>query len=612
MSGPDWVTLNAYSILGLPANAGPAEVHAAAATLRRAASLGLDPESAAHRTEAKIRAAVGRMANPAQRLQDRLFCLNHVARQSTAGGSSTNESVAVHDHALAKLFGALQATGDDDAPTLWSCALVDWHTAVSTDEYWEAFQQMELRADFEPAALPSELDLLRSRATSIAGGALISLGRTAEDAGNVNLVSRIVGCLHDLTFTGRWASAAVEELVEPTLAPILACCENVEVELEASLKRDPDSATRNLAPCAVASSRFRSEISPALESLRRMVPPDSDGLLRGQVATARCLARIASATTWTDDFVKADILYRDALLLAEGTVATFEIVQGLEGIQAAARVQRLRGKPIKAAPSLRTYNGIGVALYGHADPDAETGSYIATLYFVFLMIPIFPVSRYRVIAQPGSRFQFLGKHPFRPFDRWWLGLSLGAIVLLIAWMSFQPPRQNTGATTYSGIPAADAPAPGASDAASPVDAAAPATSAATGVPIDVGPPVAAPTGASAGPPPGSEATGLKSLVEAGRKRMAAIKGQLTDLDAQIEPLTGSTATLKSELDELDAQRQSGQTIDVSAYNTKVDEYNDENRRRHTLTTQFNDLVGENNWLLSEDRSMVARYNSGER
>lgn len=86
-------------------------------------------------------------------------------------------------------------------------------------------------------------------------------------------------------------------------------------------------------------------------------------------------------------------------------------------------------EPIKEAPSLRTINGIGVTLYGCTDKNPSDGSYMATYYFVFLAIPVFPIARYRVIPTRGG-YRFLGKGPLRTFDKWHIAISLGFIALM--------------------------------------------------------------------------------------------------------------------------------------------------------------------------------------
>lgn len=85
-------------------------------------------------------------------------------------------------------------------------------------------------------------------------------------------------------------------------------------------------------------------------------------------------------------------------------------------------------EPVSKAPSLHTVNGIGFTLYGNSDPKPD-GSHMATYYFVFFAIPVFPIARYRVIPINGG-YRFLGKGKLRTFDKWHIGISLA----LIGWM----------------------------------------------------------------------------------------------------------------------------------------------------------------------------------
>lgn len=87
-------------------------------------------------------------------------------------------------------------------------------------------------------------------------------------------------------------------------------------------------------------------------------------------------------------------------------------------------------EPIRKAPSLHTINGIGTTLYGSTDPKPD-GSHMATYYFVFFAIPIFPISRYRVIPTGGG-YRFLGKGRLRPFDYWHIAISIGLILFMFA------------------------------------------------------------------------------------------------------------------------------------------------------------------------------------
>ena len=89
------------------------------------------------------------------------------------------------------------------------------------------------------------------------------------------------------------------------------------------------------------------------------------------------------------------------------------------------------GTPVTSAPSLFGINGCGFRLYGATDHDPQSKSHIATYYFTILFFPIFPITRYRVIAN-GSNYRFIGKFPLRKFDKCHLAVSCFGIFLIWA------------------------------------------------------------------------------------------------------------------------------------------------------------------------------------
>jgi hypothetical protein len=90
-------------------------------------------------------------------------------------------------------------------------------------------------------------------------------------------------------------------------------------------------------------------------------------------------------------------LLKQAQTLAAGTPAEARVQQHIQDVKLNASLQRDGAKPIKNAPPLRTVNGIGTHLYsfGKAPPANPDWRY-ATLYFVVLFIPLFPIKRYLV------------------------------------------------------------------------------------------------------------------------------------------------------------------------------------------------------------------------
>ena len=89
------------------------------------------------------------------------------------------------------------------------------------------------------------------------------------------------------------------------------------------------------------------------------------------------------------------------------------------------------GTPVSSAPSLFTINGCGFKLYGATDHEPQSKSHIATYYFTLFFFPIFPITRYRVIAN-GNNYRFIGKFPLRKFDKWHLAITCFGIFLIWA------------------------------------------------------------------------------------------------------------------------------------------------------------------------------------
>lgn len=86
--------------------------------------------------------------------------------------------------------------------------------------------------------------------------------------------------------------------------------------------------------------------------------------------------------------------------------------------------------PIKAAPGLQTINGFGTMLYGKRSP-AQDGTYAATLWLVFVFLPVIPVVSYIVRDAPGGGWIFYAKTPLTNFLVWWRRVVFAAPVLLI-------------------------------------------------------------------------------------------------------------------------------------------------------------------------------------
>jgi len=163
---------------------------------------------------------------------------------------------------------------------------------------------------------------------------------------------------------------------------------------------------------------------------RSGAPIDLINEAKDHIAFAICACAVECGNK-TAKWRPCQVLLDAANIFAVGPQAKERVTKNLEIVR---RNVRIYGglEPIDSAPSLYTFNGCGVTLYGNTDHDRESGSYMATYYFVLIGIPIFPICRYRVIPTGANSYRFLGKGPLRVFDKWHIAIS--AFVILFAFM----------------------------------------------------------------------------------------------------------------------------------------------------------------------------------
>lgn len=95
--------------------------------------------------------------------------------------------------------------------------------------------------------------------------------------------------------------------------------------------------------------------------------------------------------------------------------------------------------------NMQLLNGIGTTLYGHTDFNSNDKTYISTKWFVFLMLPIFPLGSYRV-KKGETTTKFIGIETPYHMEKVKLNigqvaktfiLSWGIIVTIIAFLIFR-------------------------------------------------------------------------------------------------------------------------------------------------------------------------------
>jgi len=83
---------------------------------------------------------------------------------------------------------------------------------------------------------------------------------------------------------------------------------------------------------------------------------------------------------------------------------------------------------VTSPPGMRTINGIGTMLYGRHQSGPD-GTYIATLWFTLLFVPVWPLGSYLVAQAEEGGWYFLAK---APFSRLALGVRRFALIAILA------------------------------------------------------------------------------------------------------------------------------------------------------------------------------------
>jgi len=346
---PDAFRTNAYRVLRLSVSASVSDVHKAAASMRRAATLGLAGTTEADilalgqlsRSDTEIRAAVGRLANPLHRLSDRLLWFYTLPR-SVVQAVQVSPDPAGHDQALHNLFKAAEAGLGNSGIAAWLKALRVWHAVICDDDYWRFVLSHEEQGGFEPAAILSEVEAVRIDALRLAAEPLILAGRAALAAADHGTIRRILVALESLADTGPWAATALEDIASPAVERFEGLCQRTRERYGARIQREQDAASRNKSVCDEALENFRFEIQPALDSVVQMLPDNHAMAHRVREDAALCLSGIASDFTWANDFTLSEQLHEQALTIGRETIGAVRIADRLSRVREAARKQRLR------------------------------------------------------------------------------------------------------------------------------------------------------------------------------------------------------------------------------------------------------------------------------
>ncbi len=473
---------NAFRILGTPSNASYAMIMDNFQTMKIRAKAGklahdndyLSPICSINLNETIIRDAFNKLLNPKIRLQERLFWFSISSRDDENASAlllSKKLSGAIQiweksqnivsEANLARLYHAQCLIKDPNLLdlALWQKALNKWLQVLKDGNFWENFIDMEINAGFEPFATNDEIDELIKRVFELVLVPSLNIIHEVIDKKNDDVAQRHLDLIRNLPFPVSVISNIEEDTLGPLENEIYDFANSLVEKLSELVRNENYSLEIKKRGCDRAYQYYKNDLLKLLERFELLASKESHANKRTREVTASCLRTISIC--YNNDVKSPDLsekVLKEAQSLAQGTLILDQINEDLSVIQKNIQQEKIWKdlKPIKEAPTLHTINGFGTTLYGRSDYDSISETYITTLYFVALFIPLFPIARYRVKNIGDGKFSFYGKEPLRTFDRWHIAISIFLIVIGVILISKNNESnyssQSSGSYKYSQPP----------------------------------------------------------------------------------------------------------------------------------------------------------------
>lgn len=446
---------NAFRILGIPANASYAMIMDNFQAMKIRAKAGkvvqendyLSSLCSIKLNETIIRDAFNKLLSPKIRLQERLFWLsNHTQDDKTAFARLLSKDLSgaiqiwensqniVSAANLARLYHAQCLIKDPNLLdlSLWQKALMKWLRALKDGDFWENFIDMEINSGFEPLVTSDEIDEIINKALELVLIPSLNFIHEAIDKKNDDIAQRHLDLIRNSTFPVSIISNIEEDSLGAFETEIHEFANSLTEKLSELVQTEDYSLEIKKSGCDRAYQYYKNNLLKLLKRFEQLAGKESYANKRAKEITTSCLRTISIC--YNNDAKSPSLseqVLKEAQSIAQGTLIFDQINQDLTVIQKNIQQEKIWKdlKPIKEAPSLYTVNGFGKTLYGRSDYDRMSETYVTTLYFVALFIPLFPIARYRVKNIGEGKFSFYGKAPLRTFDKWHIAIFIFLIIL---------------------------------------------------------------------------------------------------------------------------------------------------------------------------------------
>jgi hypothetical protein len=205
---------NAFRTLGLAASASQGEIQERATALRLAGKLGVEKRfdgdlpwlGPLGRSEADVRDALGRLADPPQRILERLFWFHTLPPveppedgmqiwEAVSALLSVESPSARHDAALFSLAAIQRLDPGFKQQVFWVRIYLFWRDVLEQDEFWSLLIASDLKGEFEQLANYGEVKALRARAPRLLTASVAERARDAVARDDFETAGRALAVL---------------------------------------------------------------------------------------------------------------------------------------------------------------------------------------------------------------------------------------------------------------------------------------------------------------------------------------------------------------------------------------------------------------------------------
>ena len=569
------IARNAYRLLRVSGDATLAQLRAVEARVRRHQDLGR-PTSATSDLRVlppidfnprSVADAIARLEDPLKRVRERAWWFLQAGDLTRAKDGHTREFDDQHSTLLHAQLELAETDPSIQRADAWRAVLEPWRELFSSPTFSKTLLSLDAQGDFERRLKPVDAETIRGILDD-EWPALFRwvVGRHISDQDHLSLV-RALAVARDV---GMPISHELRDSIGDELERLIApAFQRAYTFLSRVNRTDRATPIINRLPIAAAERTLIEVIQPTINLFAAALSHDDLKVAEADDAATELLYAIGVASTWTDDFARAEQHLTSA---AERTSPDSPLAENIAAMSERVQASRQRNAVFEGSkppdnPTLFTFNGIGATFYGSSDFDATTNSYITTHYFVAIFVPLFALARYRVIQPESGKYQILAKYPITTGNKWHSAISAVVILSFILYASL---TSSSGSSAQSGR----------STSASIVN---------SGVKAQL--------------------SDLKQALERDRAEMERLDKLVDTETTQLEVINGELATLKTQIESIEADHSANRPVDGDEYDRLLTEYNQNVERYNALLATQKGHIEAYNTLLASDGKRVEDYNS---